>query len=45
MNTGSPGMALVMWGLTGITAAVSNLCLVELALTFPVIGSEYVTGF
>ena len=39
--TGSPGMALVMWLVTGLISTVNALCYAELALTFPEAGSDY----
>ena len=40
-NAGSPGMALVMWLVTGVISAVQAFCYAELSLTFPEAGSDY----
>jgi len=38
---GSPGMSLIVWAFTGVVTTVENLCYIELALTFPQFGGEY----
>ncbi|XP_048587152.1 Y+L amino acid transporter 2 [Nematostella vectensis] len=39
--SGSVGMAMLLWALCGQVAFVGGLCWVELALTFPKCGGEY----
>lgn len=41
LHTGSTGMALVMWFVTGIINVTLAFCYAELSLTFPKAGSDY----
>ena len=40
-DAGSPGMALIIWGVTGIYTLVHTLCFIELGLTYPEAGFFY----
>ena len=42
IQTGSSGMALVVWALTGLVVLLESLCFVELALTIPRAGADYI---
>ena len=41
INAGSPGMALLVWAVSGVLVAMISLCYVELGTMIPLSGGEY----